>query len=110
MHLPRIPNRTRKDPLEPKGRKGIQAAHQGTHRQELGRFDGVPPEKTARVYARLDRILRHQRVLQAYSAARPVDTPPVADVLLEDVEAPTTTKEATAQARPRREVDQHGRQ
>ena len=72
----------------------------------LGRFNGVSFEETARVYARLDRLLRHQRVLQSHSTARPMDTPPFADVLLEDVETPQETVPRTAKARSRRRANQ----
>ncbi len=62
------------------------AAHQRADWQELGRLNAIPLEETARIYARVGRLLWNQRVLQTHTTARPMDTPPGADVLLEDVE------------------------
>jgi len=76
----------------------------------LGRFDGISFKETARVYARLDRLLRHQRILQTHSTARPMDTPPRADVLLEDVEATQETVQRDAQAGGSPQANQNGRQ
>ncbi len=110
MRLPRVPNHTRKDPLESKVRKGIQATYQRADWQKLGSLDEVSFNETASVHARVDRILRHQRVLQTRSNTRPMDTPPTADVLSEDVEATQETVQRTAQAGVFPQASQNGSQ
>jgi hypothetical protein len=52
--------------------KRICATNNDQREIQLGRFDAIPPEETAQVYARLDRLLWHQRVLQSHPATRPI--------------------------------------